>query len=106
MLAFLAGLIGYLVGDHDYTDPGSGAIPSEIHQNDPLLRVSVPTLRLRRWHVGGVHSFHEGWNELHPIKVCTPVGIWNGAWPADIPNIAKRYDHGFADANDPATIGR
>lgn len=100
LLAFLAGLIGYLVGDHDYTDPGDGAIPAEIHQPDgqgfgsDLLYVSG------RW---VFDSFHEGWNELHPIKVCTPLGTWNGAWPTDTDDRKKRADDGFTAAGDPAT---
>lgn len=103
-LAFLAGLIGYLIGDHDYADPGQGSIPSELHQNDPTSGLGADLL-----YVAGTwvfDSFHEGWNELHPIKVCTPIGTWNGAWPADIPAITKRLDAGFADASDPLTVGR
>lgn len=104
LLAFLAGLIGYLVGDHDYTDPGDGVIPSEIHQNKPETGLGADLL-----YVAGTwvfDSFHEGWNELHPIKVCTPIGTWNGAWPADIPDITKRLDDGFADSTNPLTVGR
>jgi hypothetical protein len=48
-------------------------------------------------------SFHEGWNEIHPIKVCTPLGTWNGAWPTDTEDRKKRADDGFNDANNPGT---
>jgi hypothetical protein len=100
LLAFLAGLIGYLVGDHDYTDPGDGAIPAEIHQPDnkglgqDLLYISG------RW---VFDSFHEGWNEIHPVKVCTPIGTWNGAWPTDTDDRKKHADAGFDGVNDPQT---
>ena len=104
LLAFLAGLIGYLVGDHDYTDPGDGAIPGEFHQPDPTSGLGADLLYVMGSWV--FDSFHEGWNELHPIKQCTPIGTWNGAWPADIPTIKARLDAGFADAVDPATVGR
>lgn len=96
-LAFLAWLIGYLVGDHDYADPSDTAgTPSEIKQNDKDSHVGADLL-----YVSGAwvfDSFHEGWNELHPIKKCTPIGTWNGAWPVDIPEVAKKLDDGFRDA--------
>lgn len=104
LLAFLAGLIGYLVGDHDYTDPGDGAMPGEFHQPDPTSGLGADLLYVMGTWV--FDSFHEGWNELHPIKQCTPIGTWNGAWPADVPVIKAGLDAGFADANDPATVGR
>ena len=52
---------------------------------------------------GSSTSFHEGWNEIHPVKVCTPLGTWNGAWPTDIGDRKERADRGFKDANDPGT---
>lgn len=100
LLAFLAGLIGYLVGDHDYTDPGDGAIPAEIHQPDSQGFGSDLMYVSGRW---VFDSFHEGWNEIHPVKVCTPLGTWNGAWPTDIGDRKARADQGFKDANDPST---
>lgn len=104
LLAFLAGLIGYLLGDHDYTDPGQGAIPGVLNQNDPGTGLGADLL-----YVAGTwvfDSFHEGWNELHPIKKCTPIGTWTGVWPADIPEKAKKLDDGFGDARDPAVVDR
>ena len=103
LLAFLAGLIGYLVGDNDYTDPGDGVIPAEVHQNDPTTGLGADLV-----YVSGAwvfDSFHEGWNELHPIKVCTPIGTWTGTWPTDILDVAKRLDDAFGQAKDPLTVG-
>jgi hypothetical protein len=51
-------------------------------------------------------SAHTGWNEIHPIKVCTKVGEWKGEWPADIPEIVAGLDAGFAEAANPLTIDR
>lgn len=104
LLAFLAGLIGYLVGDHDYTDPGDGAIPAEVHQPDPTTGLDADLLYVEGTWV--FDSFHEGWNELHPIKKCTPIGRWNGAWPADIPEIAAKAEAAFDTARDPVTVGK
>ena len=89
LLAFLAGLIGYLIGDHDYTDPGDGAIPAEIHQPDAQGFGSDLMYVSGRW---VFDTFHEGWNEIHPIKVCTPLGTWNGPWPTDTEDRKKRAD--------------
>jgi hypothetical protein len=99
LLAFLAWLIGYLVGDDDYANPSDvSGTPSELHTNDPNTNVGADLL-----YVSGTwvfDSFHEGWNELHPIKKCTPIGAWNGAWPADVPTIAQKLDDGFKDAHN------
>jgi len=100
VLAFLAGLIGYLVGDHDYTDPGDGAIPAVIHQPAADGFGSDIMYVAGRW---VFDSFHEGWNEIHPVKVCTPLGRWNGAWATDTEDLKKRLDDGFRDADDPTT---
>ena len=40
-------------------------------------------------------SLHSGWNELHPIKACTRVGSWDGAWPADTVDLKERLDDAF-----------
>ena len=40
-------------------------------------------------------SLHTGWNELHPIKVCTKIGSWDGAWPGGTVNRQKRLDDAF-----------
>ena len=38
---------------------------------------------------------HAGWNEIHPIKVCTKIGTWDGDWPTQPPNrvIERLRDH-------------
>ena len=99
LLAFLAGLIGYLVGDHDYTDPGDGAIPAEIHQPDnqglgqDLLYISG------RW---VFDSFHEGWNEIHHQGVHAHRNL-ERRWPTDTDDRKKHADAGFDGVNDPQT---
>ena len=103
-LAFLAGLIGYLVGDHDYAAPSDAGHSGEFHQPDTVTGLGADLVYVMGTWV--FDSFHEGWNELHPIKACTTIGTWNGAWPADIPAVKAGLDGGFKDANDPATVGR
>ncbi len=105
-LAFLAWLISHEIGTSDYADPTeTKGTPAVFHVNDP----DPPRLGADLLYVRGTwvfDSFHEGWNELHPIKKCTFVGKWDGAWPADIPTIKTKLDDGFDDAADPATLDR
>ncbi|MEA2716271.1 MAG: hypothetical protein QOI99_588 [Actinomycetota bacterium] len=105
LLALLAWFLSHGLGASDYGGPGDvqGA-PSELHTNDPTTSFGADLLYVQGTWV--FDSFHEGWNEIHPIKKCTAIGKWDGAWPADIPAVVGRLDDGFADARDPATIGR
>ena len=47
-------------------------------------------------------TLHEGWNEIHPIKVCTKMGTWEGEWPDDI--IILRLNQAFQVARAEETI--
>ena len=105
-LAFLAWLFSYLFGANDYAGPGDVAgAPSEFHQNEggtgPNAGLGADVLYVYGTWV--FDSLHTGWNELHPIKKCTVIGRWNGAWPADVPEVARRFDKGFDDARTPGT---
>ena len=105
LLALLFWFISHEIGEGDYGNPNQvkGA-PSELHTNDPTTTVGADLLYVYGTWV--FDSFHEGWNEIHPIKKCTAIGTWGGAWPADIPATVDKLDAGFADARDPATIGK
>ena len=105
LLAFLAALFGTLFGSGDHGAPGDvkGA-PTEVHDNDPVTGLGADLLYVYGTWV--FDSLHTGWNEIHPIKKCTFVGKWDGAWPTDIVDVQHRLDAGFADARDPATVSR
>jgi hypothetical protein len=47
-------------------------------------------------------SLHEGWNEIHPIKICTKYGTWTGEWDPD-PVIILRIRQGFQEAQSDQT---
>ena len=102
---YLAWFLSHEVGAGDYGGPGDvkGA-PSELHTNDPATSIGADLLYVQGTWV--FDTFHTGWNEIHPIKRCTSMGTWDGAWPPDIPDRVKRLDDGFADARDPQTIAR
>ena len=77
--------------------------PTEIHQPDDL-GLNADLLYVRgRW---VFDSLHEGWNELHPIKVCTRVGGWDGAWPAGTVDVQKRLDEAFDAAERDDVVRR
>lgn len=102
ILAFLAWLIGYLLGAGDYADPTeTEGTPNEFHTND-ASDVGADLLYVHGSWV--FDSLHEGWNEIHPIKKCAKVGAWDGAWPDDIEDKLKRFDDAFDDARSDVTI--
>jgi hypothetical protein len=93
VLAFLIGLLGGLIGFFGTSGSTSDVNPSlgEIHTNtDPngglgrgadILFISG-TWVYDPWHVG--------WNEIHPVKVCTRIGTWEGSWGALPPDVILR----------------
>jgi len=103
LLALLAALIGALVGLGDTGSPAD-VDPSlgNLHTNDPAQN----NLGADLLYVMGswvYDSFHDGWNELHPIKACSRIGRWDGDWPAGFEDTIKRFDQAFEDANNPDT---
>ena len=103
-LALLAMLLGLLIGLGDTGSPGD-VNPSlgALHTND----ASKGGLGADLLVVHGTwiyDSAHEGWNEIHPIKLCERVGTWNGDWPADLDDQIKRWEGVIADAIKPQTI--
>lgn len=102
-LAFLAALIGGAVGLGDTgspadVDPNLGA----LHTNDPASN----NLGADLLYVEGswvYDNFHEGWNELHPIKRCERMGRWDGDWPKDFGDRIDRLRAAFEDTDRPET---
>lgn len=100
-LALLA-LLGWLVG---------AALAKTVRQGDPSdVDPDIGTLQPNDQENGGLGSgadivyvqgtwvfdpLHDGWNEIHPIKVCTKVGKWDGDWSDQSPDVILRARHGF-----------
>ena len=103
-LAFLAALIGGLFGLGDTgspgdVDPGLG----DLHTND-AAQGGIGADLLYVYGTWVYDTYHEGWNEIHPIKVCARVGRWDGDWPKDLDgDMIDRINGGFDDARDPGT---
>ena len=102
-LAFLAALIGALVGLGDTgspadIDPNLGA----LHTNDPANGgLGADLLYVQGTWV--FDTFHSGWNELHPSKVCARVGRWDGEWPDGFDTQVDRITEAFDDAQSDET---
>jgi hypothetical protein len=102
-LAFLAALFAALFGLGDTGDP-SDVNPNlgQLHTNDPATgNLGADLLYVRGTWV--FDTFHEGWNEIHPIKVCTRVGRWDGDWPGDLGTTIEQAHDGFDDADKDET---
>lgn len=88
LLALLAVLLGGLIG------LGTSGSPSDV---DPTLGDIHPNTDPNNGQGAGADilyvsgtwvydPWHEGWNEIHPVKVCTKIGRWGGDWdtPPDV----------------------
>lgn len=80
LIALIAALLTLLgLGLTKVTHPGS---PADVNPELPELKVGVHILYIVGTWV--YDPLHDGYNEIHPIKVCTIQGFWSGQWdPAD-----------------------
>jgi hypothetical protein len=98
LLALLAWLVGAALaktvrqGDPSDVNPDIGTLHPNDQENGGLGSGADIVYMQGTW----VHDpLHEGWNEIHPIKVCTKVGRWDGDWSAQPPDVILRARHGF-----------
>jgi hypothetical protein len=112
LLALLALVVAALFGNGDLGSP-SDVGTGNFHTNE-IDPASGEALGADILYVQGSWVFdplHEGWNEIHPIKVCTKVGCWNGDWfntechgGTTPPDIILRLRNGFRVARAPETL--
>lgn len=113
LLALMALLLGAMAGNNDFGSPSDVDV-GELHTNhvDPETGQAVGADVLFVHGTWVYDSLHEGWNEIHPIKVCMKVGCWKGDW-TDIdckadettpPDIILRLRDGFRDARSEETL--
>lgn len=103
LLALLALIIGALLGNSDLGSPGD-VVGGELHTNNDAnggYGAGADILYVQGTWV--YDPLHEGWNEIHPIKVCTKIGVWDGDW-SSTPDIILRLRQGFDTARAPATL--
>lgn len=108
---FLAALLGWLVSK--FVRSGS---PSDVNPDLPTIHENTTedgrVVGAHILYVQGTWVFdplHKGWNEIHPVKVCTQVRRWEGDWtdfecgPAT-PGIILRLRKGFEEARAQETL--
>ncbi|HZN09926.1 MAG TPA: hypothetical protein VFB65_24230 [Pyrinomonadaceae bacterium] len=102
LLAWLAMLLGLVMGLNDEGNPAD-VDPSlaTLHTNDPQTGEGADLLGVTGTWV--YDTAHEGWNEIHPIKLCEKIGTWQGNWPPDIDEIIEHWDTAVKDATSPQT---
>jgi hypothetical protein len=114
-LSLLAAAIGLYVGqaDHGHPSDENPALGGELHSGDLLVVMGT-------WVYDSGHNYKgpfstlfdsdsEGWNEIHPIKFCTPAGIgednkWKGEWPANIDEIEAHWSTILCDSKSTVTL--
>jgi hypothetical protein len=106
-LAFLILLIATIFGRLDSGSPSDVAgAPGQFHTNDdpgPGGHGSGADIL----YVQGswvYDSVHDGWNEFHPVKVCTKIGTWEGDWSGQCSSgVILRVRGAFDDADSDET---
>lgn len=105
LLAILALILGGLIalgtgGSASDANPTLG----EIHTNSGDKPEGGDIL-----YINGTWVFdpwHDGWNEIHPVKECCKVDTWRGNWAGydcNTPDIILRLRRGFQEAKDQIT---
>jgi hypothetical protein len=82
----LAAVLGKFLGAGSPTDvdPSLGDLqPIKLDPNTDKPLAGADIVYVRGTWV--YDSLHEGWNEIHPVKVCAKVGTWTGDWATQPP---------------------
>ncbi len=115
VVALLLFIFGALSGNKDFGSPSDvGVGELETNHIDPDTGTAIGADVLFVQGTWVFDPLHEGWNEIHPIKVCTKVGCWQGDWSSfdceepgtpPPPDVILRLRRGFDDARSPETVG-
>jgi hypothetical protein len=95
-LAFVVLAIGFNVAANDNASPSdeNPALGGDLHPGDILV-------------VAGswvYDSGHSGFNEIHPIKFCSPIGNVSGEWPSNLASLENYWPTALCDATSTTTI--
>lgn len=113
LLSLLVLILGALLANNDFGSPSDVDVP-ELHTNTDAnggLGAGADVLYVQGTWV--YDTLHEGWNEIHPIKIAMKVGCWKGDWSDTAcedqntttpPDIILRVRKGFQVAQAEETI--
>lgn len=108
LLALLGWLIGTILsksvqqGDPEDVDPNIGPLHTNDEPGPDGLGRGADIVYVQGTWV--YDPLHDGWNEIHPIKVCTKCRRWDGSWGEPPPDIILRVRHGFDIARADGTL--
>jgi hypothetical protein len=102
LLSLLTDGAGVIVGINDQASPSdvNPALGNELHSGDLLVVAGA-------WVYDSGHSHDSpprGYNEIHPIKFCTPAGKFGVDWPANIGYLQANWPVALGQATSPTTI--
>lgn len=104
LIAAIIVVAGIVVALNDTANPSDvDANLGELHVNDPTGRGADILVVKGTW---VYDSFHEGWNEIHPIKHCQRIGTWDGSWSfvGDVNAWVKGWCDAIASATADLTV--
>ncbi len=95
LLSLLAIILGGLLGNYDFGSPSDVGV-GELHTNtvDPVSGQAKGADVLYVQGTWVYDPLHEGWNEIHPVKVCTKMPVSDGDWSTP-PDMILRLRKGF-----------
>jgi hypothetical protein len=100
-VAAIIAAVGVIVALNDKGSPSDvNAELTEIHTNDPTGRGADLLVIKGDW---VYDSFHDGWNEIHPILQAQRVGTWQGSWGFDAATARDAWCRALEDADSPGT---
>jgi hypothetical protein len=98
LLSLLGLGIGAAVGSSDNASPAdeNPALGGDVHPGDILVVAGS-------WVYDSGHQ-PSGWNEIHPIKFCSPIGHYKGEWPPNLTDLETFWATALGDATSTTTI--
>jgi hypothetical protein len=98
LLSLLGLGIGAAVGSSDNASPAdeNPALGGDVHPCDILVVAGS-------WVYDSGHQ-PSGWNEIHPIKFCSPIGHYKGEWPPNLTDLETFWATALGDATSTTTI--
>jgi hypothetical protein len=100
-VAAIIAVVGVIVALNDKGSPSDvNAELTEIHTNDPTGRGADILVIKGDWIYD---SFHDGWNEIHPILQAQRIGTWSGAWGFDARLARDAWCEALDDADSTGT---
>jgi hypothetical protein len=102
ILSLLTVAVGAGVAAGDEASPAdeNPALGADLHPGDLLVVAGA-------WIYDSGHNHDSpprGYNEIHPIKFCSPIGHWDGDWPANLNDLEIFWATALGDATSTTTI--